>query len=239
MNSIDAEFDSCVEVTIPDYPGTLFWYPKAGLYVRDRGDVGIIREQEHDYGVMSQFSYPEDALLLDLGGHLGDSAWFFLKKLKKLARVLSVEADPRNAALYRLNWKYDPRCELVEAAVVTGDRKWVSLFLGKTYSGDNSLEGYRGRVSVPVRTVSFQNLLEKDPALIKCDIEGGEFLLDWSGLPASVTEVVMELHQNRLEWIEKARALDQTLLDQGFYHVQAPKHEELFLHRQIAVWSRR
>lgn len=239
MSNLDAAWKACRPTDV--YAGTLplFVDPFSGLYVRDRGDVGIIREQMTDYRAAESFHYDSNSLLLDLGGHLGDSAWYFRKYLNKVGRVLSVEADPRNASLYRLNWNSDNSVELIEAAVCSGNQKWVNLYLGKTYSGDNSLEGYRGRASIPVRTIPFRNLLDRQPNIIKCDIEGGEFLLNWSDIPSSVTEIFMEMHQNRPEWIKKGRELDAAILAQGFKHTQAPKHEELFLRRQIAVWSRR
>lgn len=240
MNPIDKAWESCIPSPFPLPPLTqdVLYYPEAGLYVRDRGDIGIILEQTRDYSDIKHMTFPPDALLLDLGGHIGDSVWYFLRHHKKFARVVTVEADPRNAEMLHLNWGFDERVTIVDGAVVDDDKRRVSLYLGKTYSGDNSLEAYQGRTRVLVNAVSFDSLLEHRPTMIKCDIEGGEFSLDWTKIPDSVSTVFMEIHQNREGWIEKGRLLEQTFLDMGFSSLHTLRHAPLYHRRQIAVWKR-
>lgn len=242
MNALDREWGNCVETTevLSLNTGPIYRHIPTGLYVRNRGDVGVILEQKRDYGDISKFEYPRASLFLDLGGHIGDSVSFFLKEGRGLGRAVTVEADPRNVEILRMNWGLDPRVAIIDMAVVEDTPPiHVDLYLGKTYSGDNSLEPYRGRNRVRVLAARFYDLLFCKPSVIKCDIEGSEFLLDWNKVPESVTEIFMEMHQNRPEWIEKGRGLDNTLLGLGFKHHKAPQHKPLFLKRQIAIWTRR
>jgi hypothetical protein len=75
--------------------------------------------------------------------------------------------------------------------------------------------------------------------VIKCDIEGGEFGLDWRIIPPEVKFIVMEIHQQRPQWIEQMKEIDQQLLDLGFEHVRKPKHELTFHKVDIGAWRRK
>lgn len=210
--------------------------PPLGMYVRDRGDVGIIREQAL-YKDMLQFR--KSGLLLDLGAHIGASARHFLNG-GVCDQVICVEPDPSNYEMLALNWSCDERVEVHSCAVVDDPAKdKVQLYLGKTYSSDNSLENFRGRRAIDVRTVQFTDLLARGPRAIKCDIEGSEYSLDWAKVPDTVTEICMEMHQFRPAWVAAQRVIDDKLLALGFKHVRAPRHDMVFFKKtQIAVWAR-
>jgi FkbM family methyltransferase len=180
----------------------------------------------------------ENPTILDLGGFIGTFVWFAMNKLNP-KKVISVEPDPSNIEVYKKNWDGNPKVELIEGAVTMDDGAILPLYLGKTYRSCNSLEHFRGRQSVDVKTVSFKTLLDKyQPDIIKCDIEGGEFNLDWSDLLDCVKMITMEIHQQRPVWIEEMKTIDSELLAQGFEHVAKPKHELTFHKVDLATWRR-
>lgn len=207
----------------------------SGLWVRGDADIGVIAQQR-DYKLLIPLGLKKPKIL-DLGGYIGTFVWFAKKNLDP-EFVLSVEPDKRNTEVWMENWLGDPACDLIEAAVIQDGTGPLPLYLGKTYASCNSLEHFRGRTAVNVPTITFPELLVGEPTLIKCDIEGGEFGLDWSSLPDSVEAIAMEIHQQRPQWIEQMKTIDQQILDQGFHHVRAPKHELTFHKVDIGVWAR-
>lgn len=209
----------------------------SGLYVRNKGDQGVIK-QMRDYKSLLGCEI-ESPVILDLGGYIGTFAWWAAENLNPKL-VVSVEPDPSNIEVFKKNMgsikadvlRYDAACTMK-----TGDT--LPLYLGKTYASCNSLEPFRGRRRVDVKTIAFVELLQTyQPDIIKCDIEGGEFGLDWANLPDCVKFVVMEIHQQRPMWIEQMKEIDQQLLDQGFKHVVTPKHKQTFHKVDIGAWER-
>jgi FkbM family methyltransferase len=213
----------------------LIKHEPSGLWVRGDADIGVIAQQK-DYKLLTTLGLVKPKIL-DLGGYIGTFVWFAKKNLDP-EWIVSVEPDPRNAEVWEVNWGNDNQCLQIKMAVTKNGGEILPLYLGKTYASCNSLEHFRGRTTVDVHTVAFSNLLERNPTLIKCDIEGGEFGLDWSALPDSVEAIAMEIHQQRPQWIDQMKIIDQQLLDQGFNHVRKPKHELTFHKVDIGVWTR-
>jgi FkbM family methyltransferase len=214
---------------------TLTKHEPSGLWVRGDADIGVIAQQK-DYKLLMTLGLVKPKIL-DLGGYIGTFVWFAKKNLDPFF-ILSVEPDPRNAEVWEANWGNDPDCMLIEAAVTQKGGEKLPLYLGKTYASCNSLEHFRGRTTVEVDTVAFSEFLVGEPTLIKCDIEGGEFGLDWSALPDSVEAIAMEIHQQRPQWIDQMKIIDQQILNQGFHHVRKPKHELTFHKVDIGVYHR-
>ena len=209
----------------------------SGLWVRNKGDQGVIKQMK-DYKSLLRCGIPSP-VILDLGGYIGTFAWFALNNLSP-KMVISVEPDPSNAEVFKKNFGHHDGVILHQSACTMKSEDTVSLYLGKTYASCNSLEPFRGRQKVDVTTVSFPVMLDMyQPDIIKCDIEGGEFGLDWTNLPDCVKFIVMEIHQQRPAWIEQMKEIDQQLLDQGFEHVVRPKHYVTFPKVDIGAWRRK
>lgn len=234
-NALDELFSKCTE---SDVPG-LKKCPISGLYVRDRGDVGIIREQT-EWNALKQFEY-KGGTALDLGGHIGAAVWHILKNTE-LDRVVSVEPDPNNTRIHKLNWENTKNVTLLEKAVVrdSNSPSNINLYLGKTYSASNSTYPFRGRTAIQVPTICFEELLtEYDPTVIKCDVEGSEYAIDWTMVPDTTTEILLELHQFKPHWLDEQKKLDDVLLSLGFKHIKAPKHKLTYTRVCTASYSRR
>lgn len=209
----------------------------SGLWVRDKGDQGVVK-QMRDYRSLLNLPF-KPKTILDLGGFIGTFVWFAKKNLDP-ELIVSVEPDPSNIEIFEKNWSTEQNVHLYKAAATMTDGDILPLYLGKTYRSCNSLEKFRGREKVDVDTISFRTLLEQyNPDVVKCDIEGGEFRLDWTNLPTSVKVVVMEIHQHRPAWIEQMKDIDQQLLYQGFEHVVTPKHAVTFHKVDIGSWRRK
>lgn len=191
------------------------------FYLGD-GDPYVFTEQKRDYGRVAHRAL--GAQVLDFGAHCG---FFnvFLNRNHTPNHIISVEPNPNVMEVLRRNCDMS-RTTIIEAAVVNHDiyRRvdHLPLHLGKTFSAVCSLEHYRGREIVHVSTVSFQELCEK-VHFIKCDCEGGEYLLDWSCIPDIVHTIAIEFHFHRPQWEQQMVMIDKQLLFQGFHHIKAPK----------------
>jgi FkbM family methyltransferase len=167
---------------------------------------------------------------LDLGGNVGA---FGRVCADAGAAVVAFEPEPSNADLYRRNV---PEARVVEAAFGKPGRS--SLWLGS--SNSLSIIQRRGREAGPtIPVVSLARALAEAPGctLVKCDIEGSEYDLDWR-LPPSVRGVAVELHFTRREWRDRAApVLVRRVERQGFQPVKpyAPTPHAWHI---VMVWLR-
>jgi FkbM family methyltransferase len=233
--TLDEEFASC----IPAHP--YLQHLESGLFVKSRGDVGVIRDQQDEYGLLERFDHT-GSMALDLGGNIGAFVWYALIHLKA-KEVVSVEPDPACIDIFSANWQSDKRVRLIEAAVTQQKDKETTLYLGRTYTGTNSLRPTRGRRTVQVKTVSLNELVQKyQPNLIKCDIEGSECDLDWNSATLDcVRYIIAELHMDKPEMIERHKIMDHVLIGNGFTHAHAPDYSKARNYMRpncIAFWKR-
>ena len=187
------------------------------LWHRGDGDLGIVKEQKswHPLTEVNLRGKP----VLDLGGHIGTFVWYMLQHTQ-VRTIVSVEPDPNNIRVYRKN---HPDGMLLEAAVLHNASPTTELYLGKTYPAANSVEPFRGRQTITVPVIEWTKLLKMRVwAVIKCDIEGAEYLLDWSLLPACVQAVALEFHYHRPDWHAKQKKVHKDLLKLGFKVVRDP-----------------
>jgi FkbM family methyltransferase len=204
------------------------------MLVRDRGDIGIILEQRTWDKILP---YVHDKSVLDLGGHIGAAANYFL--LAGAKRVISVEPDPANCKIFSANHAKKRNVKLIQAAVMPNDAV-TKLYLGTTYSATNTVHPTRGRHAISVQSVSFESLLTTyKPDVLKVDIEGGEYNLDWNLLGKSVRAVAFEFHQHKRGWSDRQREVDETMLSIGFSHLgAAPKPLLTYRKSQITTYHR-
>ena len=230
MNRVDREFANCIKGEHPIY----LRHQPSGLYVRDREDIFIILEQQ-SWKPLLKMPAP-GGLLLDLGGFIGDSAWWFLNH-QVVSEVISFEPLASNIHVFNQNWYDDVRVRLIPAAVISDQTGSITMHLSKRISC-SSVEHFRGRSTIKVSTFEWSDALAFKPSVIKCDVEGSEYTYDWSLLPESVRIVAMELHQFRPAWLIESRRIDKQLLFLGFKHIKAPRHTITFHKNEIAIWAR-
>lgn len=184
------------------------------------GDPYVFTEQKRDYGKVAERA--KGKRVLDFGAHCG---FFnvFLSRNYAPESIISIEPDPRAEEVLRKNIRADT--ELHMAAVV--DEKYpyltIPLYLGKTFSATNSVEPFKGRAKVEVPVLHFQAILETGVQFIKCDCEGGEYSLNWDGLPDTVETIAIEFHFHRPNWEGFMMDIHESLIDQGFKDVKKPK----------------
>jgi FkbM family methyltransferase len=164
---------------------------------------------------------PEDRVL-DLGGHIGSFTKFCHDRCAKSITV--VEAAPDNFEVLELNVGSLDGVTVMNRAVV-GDGhvgETVSFYLTRGHEKNGSCMGslvpLRGRREITVQAVRLSDLIRTVmPTIIKCDVEGSEYGLDFRGLPECVRSIGMEIHFTRDEYRDvQAPALIKTLTDQGF-----------------------
>jgi len=130
--------------------------------------------------------------------------------------VTCVEPDQQNIEVFKANMMTDAM--VLHEAAVNNDGESVELYLANNdQHWSHSTVPVRGRKSVVVNGIALRNLVWNQTA-IKCDIEGGEYGLDWSVLADSeVSMVVMELHLTKQSWREtEAPKLFEVFADLGF-----------------------
>jgi FkbM family methyltransferase len=167
-------------------------------YVDNDADVAVLRE------VFTQNSYDttcvDPKIVVDLGSHVGSSVLFFTRRFPA-ARVLAVEADPRNYRKLVRNVGHLPQVTALNLAVSdkTGDTEMFSA--GGLDSWKSSTVGEATPFSTVVRVqadtldsiLKRSNITEVD--LLKIDVEGAEMqvLRAFDGL-SRVRRIVGEAH---------------------------------------------
>lgn len=200
------------------------------LFVRPNTADAYALHESHGYHRMGVMA---GDVLLDLGSHIGCVA--SRAALVGASKVICVEAEPENFELLQQNTRTFPMVETIHGAVYGGDQPTVMLNKpkqvgdsGRSTGTSSVLFATRGG-SVEVPRVDLRELIEKyQPDVIKCDIEGSEFSLDWTNLPKKVRSIGIELHTKRDLNRDKAKVIVQTLYDQGFKPVNRVNLESNF-----------
>lgn len=194
------------------------------------------REETHDFksaaevrSLVRNLDVRADDVVLEIGTHIGAFARLCLKRG---ARVIGVEPEPSNRELALRNtadWS-DRFTLLAGAATDSPDllaRDTIRLHLrGVTHTGLHTIfapKQPKGHVDVPV--FAFRELVESyRPTVIKVDIEGGEWLLDFADLPAHVRAMHVEMHMipAAAGGRERAPVVHRLILDQGFTAIKKP-----------------
>jgi FkbM family methyltransferase len=185
-------------------PGTLDYY--VIKEVRAYQQMGILKEDR----------------VLDVGGHIGG---FTTLAARIGAEVWVYEPDPENFALLEENTAaYNGRVHLKPAALTSGGEETINLYLNLgANTGTHTLIPTRGRDIVEVPAEDYQTVLaEIQPTVLKVDIEGWEYKLDFA-IPPSVRVLCMELHRMKPGHREAADALNAKVLEQGFVPMKEPK----------------
>ena len=185
--------------------------------------------------------------VLDVGANIG--AFTRMAAEAGASLVVAVEPEPDNIAEFEFNAQFIPtgtHVELVAAAAVTGGPDLVTLYLTRgPNKGAHSLArknasngGKKGpippRLSIEVPTVEWTDLLAEGFDVIKVDIEGGEYGLDWTRIPNGVRALAVELHLSHQAWWKKdgARVVAEVEA-QGF--IQVPPTAQFILWRRALV----
>lgn len=191
---------------------------KEGLWVRDKGEEGV-REQQKEYkGLISFFEGKECQNIWDLGAHVGWFTWYSAKHLHP-KNILCVECSPKQLEMLKKN--IPANGQILEGAIVSDSYKGstIGLYLGKQYTSCDCIQEVRGRESISVPVVRMVDIVRKmpNPQVIKIDIEGAEYEIDWKKwMPKSVEIVVAELHHQREGHLQKMFQMHETLLSLGF-----------------------
>jgi FkbM family methyltransferase len=194
-------------------------------------------------------------LVLDVGLNIGAFAY---RAAQRGARVVGYEPEPDNARLARVNTA-GLNVEVREAAVVGDDQDdVVTLYLNPgrnrgahttaVREGDTGIrraalldpDPFKEKApavgQVQVKAVAWGDVLAEAPwTVIKIDIEGGEYELDYALLPGTVRALAVELHTDRQRWreVDKPRVLSQLA---AWDVVKAPS--AVRKRGDLAIWRR-
>lgn len=197
----------------------IMWNAKEQFWHRGPGDIGIWNEQKE--WKLAVGNLPQKATILDLGAHIGMFP-HYVRNFHKEGdySFICVEPDPNNLRVLEKNLT---QADEIHPAAVTMEDGEIDLWLGKTYPAANSVRPVRGRDKITVKTKAFERFLRSNPLMIKCDIEGAEYMLDWTLLPNSVELLAFEFHF--FKEIDEAcfRQLLDDLLFLGFSALKEPK----------------
>ena len=187
-------------------------------------DREILKEQKSEYrGLRFQ-----DSIVLDIGCHVG---YFARNAIEQGAKyVVGYAPHPDNFKLAQQHLEGMP-CRLFNMAVVSqamaisGEMANLYSKVGSKDKSNHSLFVQGGRTGIEVRVVGFEEVLAMEPySLLKVDIEGGEYALDFSLLPDSIKMVAIEFHFGKKRWkeIDVWRIL-KDLRSLGFKATKQPK----------------
>jgi len=179
---------------------------------------------------------PKDAIVLDIGGHIGTFSVWAVEQ--GAGRVVAYEPEPDNFRMLSLNTN-DMPVETRNKAV-TGDGRDVLLHVKTSgHTGGHSIL-FNGptRTNITVPSDRFIEVVnEVQPQVIKIDCEGAEYEFDLPhSLPDSVQFVTMEIHLNR----KNLRNELAPELIKGFSSWNAIKEPHITPKgwQAIAVWGR-
>lgn len=212
---------SVAERPKPGEEGYMVMDPVSGMHHRPGTlDYYVIKEVK----AYQQIGILKTDRVLDVGGHIGG---FTLIAARSGAEVWAFEPDPENYSLLEMNTAaFGEKVHIEPVALTSGGEEKINLYLNLgANTGTHTLIPTRGRDIVEVPVKDFQRVMaEIEPTVLKVDIEGWEYELDFT-IPPSVRALCMELHRMKPGHREKADALNAKVLEQGFVPIKQPKLE--------------
>jgi len=168
---------------------------------------------------------PQD-IVLDLGGHIGAFASRAMMECPEIT-LSSIEAEQTNFQVLEQNsQKFG--FDVVHGAIVNDDMdgKPITLYVNiQKNNAAHSILQTRGRAEQSVTGIGFSRVMDNfHPTVIKCDIEGAEFLLPWEKViqETQVRLVIMELHLLKKGHRDKAREFLTKFQGMGFECIRQP-----------------
>ncbi len=142
----------------------------------------------------------KDDRVLECGGNIGFLA-LLARRLWGISTWVSLEPNPRTAALYRANFALNVQTpQLIEAAASAQDGT-LDLFCGGLSTEDSLIATRADQNRIQVPTLSFQSIVTQigfAPTALVMDIEGAETLLLEAELPSSIRVIIVELHPHAI-----------------------------------------
>ena len=192
---------------------------------RNYMDAAILAEVFLDNCYVRGLTIPDQPIVVDIGGYIGDFALYAANRLNA-RKVVVCEPSPRNWVLLKKNVAnnhYEDRVEMVNKAVTDGED--VMLNVDAPDRGQARVSAYYGSNNLDRRTVpgvTLASLVEdyglRVIDLLKIDCEGGEYTI----LSTTPTEVFDRIRNVVFEYHEidgfkaKLTAVKQKLCDEGF-----------------------
>jgi FkbM family methyltransferase len=165
------------------------------------GDVFVLYEvlDAETYKVPSEVIDPATVeTIVDCGGNVGMTA-LYLASRHRNARIITVEPDPANFALLARNTLGEPRITPVQAAIVGGTSRPVTLSQDRPAWGNSISAAGKEGSGIEVPGLTLADLCQAHGFgsidLLKVDIEGAEEdLFSAPGFLKDVRYVMIELH---------------------------------------------
>lgn len=170
-------------------------------------------------------------IVMDMGGNIGS---FGVDALNRGAeRVIAYEPEPDNARMYEKN--VHPGKRLLYFAAVANEYGTGQLHI-RTSTSHSMYQSERSSGSIEVDTVSFRHEIYKHrPRVLKVDIEGNEYIVDWSDL-GTVEELAVEFHLwKRSGAREKAAEIVRTIESQGFNVIRPLEYTKMY---EVGIWTK-
>lgn len=204
--------------------------------------TGLLYETDWDRMILHEgwnyrLEIPAGALVFDLGAFLGS----FSKRALELGAgsVVAFEPEPRNWKILKKNLASIPNITLSQTALA-GETGQATLYQNvRKDTASHTLYATRGRTPCTISTLSLADAVAKygEPAVLKADIEGGEYLINWSSLPAATKLLCVEIHLNRGAWKAEAPRLIRDIEALGFTATRQPKLDGK-LWNTVGIWQR-
>jgi FkbM family methyltransferase len=191
---------------------------------RNYSDASTLAEIFLDNCYARELALPENPIVVDVGGFIGDFSLYAVKRLNA-RRVIVCEPSPRNWALLLKNIAdngYEARIEPVNKAVTDGGNAMMNIEAPDEQQCMVSAYSPADQPLTVVPGISLSQLLHdhgiESVDLLKIDCEGGEYaILD--GTPTEVFKrirnIVFEYHDIEQGWA-KLQNTKQRLRTEGY-----------------------
>ena len=179
---------------------------------------GDVRQSYKTFAVQ-----PED-VALDIGACVGWASLYLLDR--GVSRVVAIEPAPQNYGRLCENLLGTNAKSVHGAVVGAGTSATVDLAVGGAACMHRLASlgrVIRKRPVIAVPAIQWATALSLDAfTLVKVDVEGAEYLYDWTVIPISVREVVVEWHMMKKGEREKFQVAHLQLLSTGFVCTNTP-----------------
>ena len=211
--------------------GHLRRFPQLAIFSFDHIGLRINLDGRYEGGsldlighfIQAYIKNSHQSVAIDVGANIGNHSLFFSEFFHE---VISFEPNPRTFELLRFNAKYGaPKGNIFPLCVGLGSEKGQSIFLSSksnvggscVVNGDHQAGPGDELISIDIAKADELDILKKNIALIKLDIEGHEIfaLKGMSGIIAENRPVIL-FEQSEKEIHDKSSVVIEHLRDLGY-----------------------
>ena len=188
------------------------------MYVRPNTSDDLVIDEAIDYSALFiDVNYSD--VLLDIGANIG-AVTKLAYSIDNEITIIGYEPDSENVEMCIKN--VGRISKIIESSIGTGNGKSILYQSNGSNKGKcSTIERKENDIkkSTPIKKLDFKEQIEKHSAtLIKCDIEGGEYDLDFTDINQFIKGIAIEIHKVNNNW-EQMKSLYELISSQFTYEL--------------------